>query len=95
MTTDKLASVFALYRRWITDVHNVVACRCTDDFGATHLGHLAWMCDEANNVLIPNGKVEKAMRWLGYVQGVLVARGLFTLSQVKEHSMPDEEKRVK
>ena len=30
--------------------------------------------------------IGKAMRWLGYVQGVLVERGVFSLDEIKEHS---------
>lgn len=32
------------------------------------------------------GSKAKAMRWLGYMQGVCVASEVFTLDQVKEHS---------
>lgn len=31
------------------------------------------------------GTAAKAMRWLGYMQGVCVASGVFSLEQVKEH----------
>jgi hypothetical protein len=34
-----------------------------------------------------DGSEQKAMRWLGFVQGVAYARGLFTLEEIKEHSM--------
>ena len=33
-----------------------------------------------------DGSPHKAMRWLGYMQGVLVMSGIFTLEQVKRHS---------
>lgn len=33
-----------------------------------------------------DGNESKAMRWLGYIQGVLVRDGVFTLEQVKDHS---------
>lgn len=37
-----------------------------------------------------DGSEKKAMRWLGYMQGVLVMSGIFTLDQVKEHSRTKE-----
>lgn len=43
--------------------------------------HLAWMCLE-----IPNLSENKSMRWLGYIQGVLVAQGRATLEQMKDIS---------
>ena len=33
-----------------------------------------------------DGSEAKAMRWLGYMQGVLVASGVYSLDEVKEHS---------
>ena len=33
-----------------------------------------------------DGSEKKAMRWLGYMQGILVAKSVFTLDDVKEHS---------
>jgi len=50
------------------------------------------MCEEARNNLIPAGRVEKAMRWLGFVQGVLFCFNDFTIDQLKDHSRPDEDK---
>src|SRR4030095_7725392 len=31
---------------------------------------------------------EKFMRWLGFMQGVLYAEGIFTIDQMKEHNRP-------
>lgn len=89
MTTDKLRSVFQFYLGWIHS--QGIEPREYPEHPAT-LAHLGYMCDKAVNVLIPTGKIEKAMRWLGFIQGVLVTREFFTLDQVKQHSMPDEEK---
>jgi len=33
-----------------------------------------------------DGSEAKAMRWLGFMQGALYARGVFTLDEVKDHS---------
>ncbi len=33
-----------------------------------------------------NGSLAKAMRWLGYTQGICVAEGIYTVEEVKEHS---------
>ncbi len=32
------------------------------------------------------GDKDKAMRWLGYIQGVCVASGIFTRIEVQQHS---------
>jgi hypothetical protein len=33
-----------------------------------------------------DGSEKKAMRWLGFIQGAVYARGYFTLEQIKAHS---------
>ncbi len=88
MTAEKLSSVFLLYKEWIRE-KGILPCRSEDS--PCHLGHLAYMADVSLTEFIPAGRREKAMRWLGYIQGVLVACGWFKLDDVKKHSMPDEE----
>lgn len=88
MTTDKLDRVFRFYLSYVTD-GGVVPCKSEND--PCHFGHLAYMATAAVHELIPAGKVEKAMRWLGFIQGVLVCRGVFKLEDVKRHSMPEDE----
>jgi len=34
---------------------------------------------------------DKAFRWLGFLQGVLWSQGIYTLEELKNHSMPDTE----
>lgn len=64
------------------------------------LCHLAWMCHEAKRFLIdsmeqyPGGtqsKIEKAMRWLGYIQGCLACLDLYTVEELRRHNMPEGE----
>lgn len=53
------------------------------------LAHLAWMLGE----IVPfydTDRVEKAMRWLGYVQGACTALGLCTIGVMKNLNKPDE-----
>jgi hypothetical protein len=42
------------------------------------------VCDLASRV--EQHSEGKAMRWLGFVQGILVERGLYTVEDVKSHS---------
>jgi len=52
------------------------------------LAHLRFMCIEAQK-FIDEGRIEKAMRWLGFLQGVLWARGFYSLNDLKNHSRED------
>ena len=52
------------------------------------LSHIRYMCDTVANSDDFKGNepanVEKAMRWLGFIQGTLNAYGFFTIDQMKE-----------
>ncbi len=89
MTQDKLRSVFQFYLDYIQG--RGIAPRKSEEF-PTHRGHLAYMARTAITELIPNSKIEKAMRWLGYIQGCMVNSGDFNLEDVKRHSRPDDER---
>lgn len=65
---------------------NVEACAHTIE-GAEHL---VFMCEEIEN-MIELGHRGKAMRWLGFVQGALWARGDATIEKLKNINRPDEE----
>lgn len=72
-------------------------CRCdlTTIFGpgrrvTTHqLNHLLFLANEAQ-VLLNEGRVEKTMRWLGFIQGALWGLGLTAISDMKDLNRPDE-----
>ncbi len=67
---------------------------------ASLTGHCAWMADQVLNEFKPRyaqavadgnesearSVIEKAMRWLGYVQGVMNALGVYCCDDLKEHS---------
>jgi len=40
--------------------------------------------------LIDEGRIEKAMRWLGFIQGVLWSIGDFTVDELRTHSRSEE-----
>lgn len=88
MTRDKLSKIFCFYDDYLRDEIKCGISRC--ESGMTP-DHWRWMCVEAVTVLIPGGKIEKAMRWLGFLQGVFCALEYFTLEELKHHSRPTEE----
>jgi hypothetical protein len=52
--------------------------------------HLSWMCVEARK-FVDAGRIEKAMRWLGFIQGCLWLLAYSTLNELKEDSRPATE----
>ena len=51
----------------------------------TRVAHYKFMCDKIQR-LVDAGSMEKAMRWLGFLQGVMWRRNLYTLNELKDHS---------
>lgn len=49
------------------------------------LQHCRWMCSQIPIFLV-DGKVNKANRWIGYVQGIFLTYNVFTLEEMKEHN---------
>lgn len=62
--------------------------------------HLHWMCIEAQRALQENldnfpeatsSAIDKAMRWLGFIQGCFFCLGTFSLEDMKRDNMPPGE----
>lgn len=91
MNSEKLIEVFRGYRCKLSE-DAIQACQIGDyraeasAFGAKEtLGHISWMCEEAIS-LVNQGRLEKAFRWLGFIQGVLWMSGINSIDDLKEHS---------
>lgn len=55
------------------------------------INHTLWMLGEIRT-FVSEGRREKVMRWLGFVQGSLWHWGFRTVEEMKKDNMPDEEK---
>lgn len=44
--------------------------------------HLRWMIGQSRD-LVKNGRPDKALRWLGFIEGSIVQLGIFTLREVQ------------
>jgi hypothetical protein len=49
------------------------------------LEHVAWMCTEIQKAVVA-GERERAMRWFGFVQGVLWAHGVYAVNEMREQN---------
>ena len=95
MTPDKLQSLCSFYLAKLDGFHpDVQPKQMSDDqaktvshllSSSTRVAHYKFMCAQAS-VFAESGQREKAMRWLGFLQGVLWSRNLFTLAELKEQA---------
>ncbi len=51
------------------------------------LRHLHAMIDEIRG-FVREGRLGKAFRWLGFMQGALYCQGVYTLEELKNHNRP-------
>jgi hypothetical protein len=58
--------------------------------GRERAGHLLYMTETAVQFVVI-GKTEKAMRWLGFIQGAMWSGGYISIDDLKQMNMPKEE----
>ncbi|MDY0341902.1 MAG: hypothetical protein RBS17_11930 [Coriobacteriia bacterium] len=49
------------------------------------LNHALWMCDQSR-IFLRGGRLAKAYRWIGTIQGILFMNGVFSIVELKEHN---------
>lgn len=54
----------------------------------SELGHAAWMCSQIK-IFVDEGDLDKANRWLGFVQGVLWTQGFYSIFEMRDHNRSD------
>jgi hypothetical protein len=90
MTGEKVSAVIAMYRRMFDELANVPAQKCSHDGtpdALAALSHCFAMLDEVD-AFIREGRIEKAFRWLGFIQGCLWTSGVYSIEELKAHNMP-------
>lgn len=90
MTIEKLLKVIERYKD-ILQYHDAIQYQ-EDRFidkGTDAYKHWRWMLDQMPQ-LIADGKIDKAMRWLGFIQGGFWALGIMPISTLKSDNRKDE-----
>lgn len=99
MELKQVAEVAKRYGNLFGDLYGYVGVRLSENLMRVPLAllsdeqrrqHVAWMCWELEQ-LVSAGKTEKAMRWLGFIQGAMWALGIRTIEQLKYDNMPANE----
>lgn len=49
------------------------------------LNHAAWMCEQCR-LFLRAGRLAKAYRWIGTIQGILLMNGLFSITELMQHN---------
>jgi hypothetical protein len=93
MTAGKVARVFRGYADTLIaqgavpermNHSNHLPCSAIE--GEAKDNHILWLCLEGVELSATN--LEKAFRWLGFVQGYFWATSRYSIYELKEHSRP-------
>jgi len=93
MTGEKAKKVLRIYQAKLNSL-GVKAIdfdhRCPPSTREKALGHCFGMIPKMLE-FIDEGSMDKAFRWLGFIQGVLWCHSVFTLEDLKNHNRPQED----
>lgn len=92
MTEKKLKKLFKFYDSFLKSKNINIEEQHLGFMRIANLEHVRWMCNKAPD-FIETGRINKAMRWLGFVQGILFSQGYFSIKELKEHSRKIEIKK--
>ncbi len=82
------AATGTLFTRYLQIIREASWSEETDSLPSeVRCSHLTWMCDTALERL-EDWPEDKLSRWLGYIQGVLTARGIIDVNEEREVSRP-------
>jgi hypothetical protein len=92
MNKEQVIKVAQDYQKDLVDI-GAEALRFPGDVNAPSsaqaLDHVLWMCTEVQR-FAQEDKLEKAMRWLGFIQGVLWALGEENIEKLKKDNYSEK-----
>ena len=90
MTKEKVQEVIDGYKKALESLKVKPERHEIDVLSTTllnKLNHCYWMINEAESFL-KDDMIEKAFKWLGFVQGVLWSTHLYTIAELADHNRP-------
>jgi len=90
MTDEKINEVLDMYEASLSQSYEPFEsdfdCRCPSQWSACC--HVLSMIPKMREFL-RQGRREKVMRWLGFIQGILWMMGDYNLRELMDHNRPD------
>ena len=90
MTPEKLQKVAGEYLIYLSSINPDLKAERFDETiqiksPNLEIKHTKWMCQEIIN-LVDDNELDKAYRWIGFVQGYFWAKGIYTIEQMRKHN---------
>jgi hypothetical protein len=92
MTSEKICEILDFYEKKLDTYHFSKSKKADlDTLNPTvdeALDHIRIMIDQMRP-FIKEGRIDKTFRWLGFIQGVLWAKGIQSINDLRNTSRPD------
>lgn len=89
MTPEKIEDVTRKYKTLLLESFGGPAQRNQDSTSLRdRIGHLLWMCDQTFTFTTQQ-RLDKAFRWLGFLQGAFWALGIQNIEESKKDNTPE------
>lgn len=83
MNKETLLILFKEYKTYLISNKYVKKDNASKRNGST-MQHIIWMCEEGI-IYVKDGEIEKANRWLGFIQGVFWIKKVFSIDEMRKH----------
>jgi hypothetical protein len=81
MTNEQIVNVTKKYSDFLTNMGVIESIRQNDV--PDSLNHVKWMLEQIP-MFIEENKIDKANRWLGFVQGVFWVRNFYNIGEMRD-----------
>ena len=85
MTKEHISAVLKYYDELLSSDGVVAICNNHATTHADRLAHVHWMCQKAQEYC-EQGELDKANRWLGFIQGVFSCEDLMSIEEMRSHN---------
>lgn len=92
MTSKKILEVVFLYQEELKKLQdNLREVPHAMEVPDSVLSHCLYMLGQIK-IFVVSTKIEKAFRWLGFIQGVLWSHGVYSINEMRNHNRDDRKK---
>ena len=89
MTGDKVKEVATKYEVFLQEQYRTTPGRNMEAYLLEdRLKHLHWMCVQIRE-FVDADRIDKAFRWLGFLQGAFWVLGIYSIEEAKKDNTPD------
>jgi len=87
MSEDDVRRVVAIYRESLSSIVPYESANTEARYPTMMEGlkHARFMCDEIDKILEEPANLDKAFRWLGFLQAILWTHGIFSIDDMRNH----------